>query len=69
MALPVPVLHREQPQRDHSDDHPAGEEGGAEQQVQGDGIADDLGQVGGGRDDLCLRSERESGRAAQPPGR
>ena len=43
---------------------PAGEQRQPEQQVQGDGAADHLGQVGGHRDELGLHPQPEDDRTA-----
>ena len=57
--LPVPVLGSQQEQGHDADDQPAERQRDAEQQLQGDGTADHLGDVGGCRDHLGLHPERQ----------
>ena len=54
-AWSAPRLHHEQPERDAAGDEAAPQERHAEQQVEGDGPADDLGEVGGHRHEFGLQ--------------
>ena len=65
-ALPASGLHGEDADRDDADDEPAERQRNAEQQVECDGAADDLGQVGGGGDQFGLHPERAAWPGRQP---
>ena len=54
-ALAAPVLHHEQQQRHDAGDHAAGQQRQVEEQIQGDGSADHLGEIGGHRHQLGLQ--------------
>ena len=68
--LAAAVLDGQQGQRHHTGDQPAEQQRQVEQQVERDGAADHLGQVGGHRDGLGLQpvaSAGPAGRAAARP--
>ena len=58
-ALRVTAFEQEQHRRHRADDEPAHEQRQSEQQVQRDGAADELRQIGGDGDDLGLHEEHE----------
>ena len=67
--LAAAVLHSEQGQRDHTGDQPAQQQRQVEQQVQRDGTADHLGQIGRHGHRLGLQPVADPGRPAQPADR
>ena len=52
--LAAAVLNRQQQHRDHSGDHSTDQQRQIEQDMQGDGAADDFGGIGGDRDEFGL---------------
>ena len=64
--LAAPRLDGEDADRDDADDQAAERQREPEQQVERDGAADDLGQVGGGGDQFGLHPERAPRAGAEP---
>ena len=64
--LAAPVLDRQQQQRHHAGDHSADQQRQIEQDVQGDGPADDFGDIGRHRDEFGLHPKGQPQRTAHP---
>ena len=64
--LAAAVLDRQQQHRDHAGDHSADQQRQIEQDVQGDGSADDFGGIGGDRHEFGLHPKGQPQRTAHP---